>query len=55
MGGRSECTDEVNEWVELAGLLSAYDPNAEVIIGLFDEGAEFFRLPLLTDRGRSQS
>lgn len=41
-----ECAEEASEWAELRGLLSHYDPEAEVIVALLDGGAEFFRLPV---------
>lgn len=48
-----ECAEEVSEWAELKGLLSGYNPDAEVVIALFDEGAEFFCLPLVARSKRS--
>lgn len=46
----AECVEEISEWAELEGLLSDYTPGAEVLIALFDEGAEFFRVPLAGSR-----
>jgi hypothetical protein len=40
-----ECAEEIREWTELERLLSGYDADSEVVIALFNEGAEFFRLP----------
>jgi hypothetical protein len=40
------CTEEVNEWAELEALVSGYDPTREIVVALFDDGAEFFRLPV---------
>jgi hypothetical protein len=49
----AECTEEVSEWAELERLVTGYDPKREILIGLFGDGAEFFRLPVGRDSGRS--
>ena len=41
----ADLNEELMEWAELEGLLSAYDPESEVVIALLDDG-DFFRLPL---------
>ncbi len=42
----AECAEEIDEWAELQGLVSSYDPDREVVVALFDDGAEFFQLPV---------
>ena len=40
----ARCTEELDEWPAMGGLLSSYDPAAEVVIALVNDGASFFRL-----------
>jgi hypothetical protein len=42
----AECTEEIDEWAELQALLPTYDLKREVVVALFDDGAEFFQLPV---------